>query len=224
MLTRIIVFGLFILVLAAPFLFRPAVDPPPQDARRLIIITPHNEQIRTEFAAAFNLWHQEMHGEAVNVIYNVPGGTSEIRKMLESQFEAALERGIEPGGAADLVFGGGSYEHTVLKRGVDVDVNGEVKNVSITVPVEFDSAWLRAIYGENDVGGTPLYDPELYWFGTALSGFGIVYKVMEGLRAAVRRFSAVAGRPARGRRRLGSLDARAVAEGVARLLDRLVGR
>lgn len=175
MITRIVVFALFVLVLAAPFLFRPSVDPPPENARRLIIVTPHNEQIRTEFRNAFNLWHQERFGEAVNVVYNVPGGTSEIRKMLESQFEAALERGDEPGGAADLVFGGGSYEHTKLKQGVSVTVNGEERSTSISQPLDFDQAWLDEIYGPNDVGGVPLFDPDQYWFGTALSGFGIVY-------------------------------------------------
>jgi iron(III) transport system substrate-binding protein len=176
MFARITVLVLFIALLCAPFLFEPEREPPPSDARELIIITPHNEQIRTEFARAFDIWHQAHYGERVNVIYNVPGGTSEIRAMLIAQFEAAIKAGNEPGGNADLVFGGGTYEHDFkLKPGVTVKQDGASVDVSISVPVDFDDAWLSAVYGENMIGGVHLYDPDHHWFGTALSGFGIVY-------------------------------------------------
>ena len=175
MITRIVVIACFLALLAAPFLFRPRADPPPADALELIIITPHNEQIRTEFAAAFDAWHQREHGGRVNVIFNVPGGTSEIRKMLQAEFTAALEAGREPGGGADLVFGGGSFEHGQLKTGVRITLGGEARDEPITAPVDFDDAWLEKIYGENAIGDGLLYDGDRYWFGTALSGFGIVY-------------------------------------------------
>ncbi|MDY7109141.1 MAG: extracellular solute-binding protein [Planctomycetota bacterium] len=175
MISRIIVIGCFLLLLAAPFVFRPRRDPPPDDALRLIVITPHNEQIRTEFARAFDDWHQRTHGRRVNVIYNVPGGTSEIRKMLEAQFTAALEAGREPGGGADLVFGGGSYEHGRLKTGVRIISGDQPRDEPISAPVDFSQAWLEKIYGENAIGDGLLYDPDRHWFGTALSGFGIVY-------------------------------------------------
>ena len=38
-----------------------------------------------------------------------------------------------------------------------------------------------APYGANDIGGRPLHDPDRYWFGAALSSFGIVYNA-ESLR------------------------------------------
>lgn len=173
--SRIAVLVCFFALLGVPFLFRPSQPPPPADARRLIIITPHNEQIRWEFARAFDEWHYDNYGERVNVIYSVPGGTTEIRRMLVAQFSAAAEAGREPGGDADLVFGGGSYEHTLLKRGVRVFVNGEHRDVPISTPVDFDDRWLYEIYGPNVIGDTQLYDPDKHWFGTALSGFGIVY-------------------------------------------------
>ncbi len=90
------------------------------DVRTLTIVTPHNEQIRTEFGRAFEQWHADVHGEPVAVAWSVPGGTSEIRALLESQWIASLERGDRPGGFADLVFGGGSYEHSNLARGVTI--------------------------------------------------------------------------------------------------------
>jgi iron(III) transport system substrate-binding protein len=172
---RVIIFILFVVLLVTPFVLRPKAAAPPEDALRLIIITPHNEQIRTEFARGFDRWHQMRYGQRVDVVYNVPGGTSEIRKMLESQYAAAIEAGRAPGGAADLVFGGGSYEHEQLKRGTQVTIDGEMREETITAPVDFSDAFLREVYGENDIGGTNLYDPDKQWFGTALSGFGIVY-------------------------------------------------
>jgi iron(III) transport system substrate-binding protein len=173
--SKIAVLVCFLALLAVPFLFRPAQPAPPAGALRLIIITPHNEQIRYEFGRAFDAWHEQKYGQRVNVIFSVPGGTSEIRRMLFAQFTAAVEGGREPGGDADLVFGGGSYEHNQLKRGVTVTVPGETMQVPITTPVDFPDDWLQQIYGENIIGDTKLYDEDKYWFGTALSGFGIVY-------------------------------------------------
>ena len=173
--SRIAVLVCFAALLGIPLIFRPTQAPPPDDARQLIIITPHNEQIRSEFARAFDQWHLEHYGERANVVYSVPGGTTEIRRMLFAQFTAAVEAGRKAGGDADLVFGGGSYEHTLLKRGVRVVVDGETREVPITTPVDFDDAWLYERYGPNVIGDTRLYDPDKHWFGTALSGFGIVY-------------------------------------------------
>src|SRR5262245_27417117 len=114
-------------LLGVPLLFRPSdavPGGPSGDAQTLIIITPHNEQIRYEFARAFDRWHSRTYGQRVKVVYNVPGGTTEIRRMLESQYTAALEQGREPGGDADLVFGGGTREHTRLKEGVSTTRDG----------------------------------------------------------------------------------------------------
>jgi iron(III) transport system substrate-binding protein len=211
---RISILVAFVILLVMPLVLRPSREAPPADAKRLIIITPHNEQIRTEFACAFDAWHVKNFGERVEVLWNVPGGTSEIRKMLQAQFKSAIEAGREPGGDADLVFGGGSYEHNIqLKGGVQIDLRqlhrdelaliekqhadpqqrldamqaflvdryGERLESNFTItepiitPVDFDDRWLREVYGENDIGGVRLYDPDLHWFGTALSGFGIMF-------------------------------------------------
>lgn len=221
----IIVLGCFILVLAAPFLFRkPVMDLTGIDVQRVIIISPHNEQIRYEFGRGFELWHREKYDEPVRVVWSTPGGTSEIRKMLQSDWSAALKQGQRPGGNADLVFGGGSYEHGQFKRGVKVMVDGldqdavarwytrvygqgvvvpataeaftldqdgivatrtqvpdrpdlfniEVK-ATISVPTGFSTEELTSLYGRKQVAGTPLWEPDQYWLGTALSAFGIIY-------------------------------------------------
>jgi ABC-type Fe3+ transport system substrate-binding protein len=174
---RIIMILLFVLVLGAPLVLQPSRELPPPGARPLVIITPHNEQIRAEFKEAFEAWHQREYDEAVAVIWSVPGGTSEIRRMLTAQFEAAIEDGREPGGSADLVFGGGSYEHTVLKQGVAaVAPDGTERTVSISVPGGLDPAAVSALYGEPPViGDARLWDEDGYWYGTAVSGFGVMW-------------------------------------------------
>lgn len=192
------IFGLcFVVLIGVPVLFRPAerdgtsVDTgvtttlaPSRQTLPLIIITPHNEQIRYEFKHGFEAWHARIFGQRVNVIYNVPGGTSEIRRMLEAQFLAAIEAGRDPGGDADLVFGGGTFEHGRLKRGVRIISNGQERFEPITTPVDFPEAWLNETFGENRIGDDRLYDPDKHWFGVALSGFGIVFNrdVLASLR------------------------------------------
>jgi len=149
----------------------------------LSIITPHNEQIRYEFARAFRAWHQREYHEAVGVQWLVPGGTAVIQHMLEAQYTAALVAGDPPGGRADLLFGGGTQVHSRLARPLSVTVGSERVTTTITVPLDFDPAWLESAYGPNDIGGTRLYDDRLHWFGTALSSFGIVYN-LDALRQA----------------------------------------
>lgn len=93
MLLRIsIVLSLLAATLALPFLFRP-VDQASvgQDARRIVVISPHNESIRSEFAAGFVRHMRENHGETVRVDWRQPGGTSEIAMFLKSEFAGAFE-------------------------------------------------------------------------------------------------------------------------------------
>ena len=165
------------------FFFRGDYVPPPSDADSVIIISPHNEQIRHEFGQGFTEWYKTTNGKDAVVIWSVPGGTSEIRRMLQSQYTHAIETGKDPGGDADLVFGGGSYEHGVLKKPITKTYNGEEVTTTISVPVHIDSAILEDVYEENLIGDITLYDPDGYWHGLALSGFGIVYnnEVLEDL-------------------------------------------
>ncbi len=184
-----LVLASLVVVLGVPFVFALTRDgiETPSNAERLVIITPHNEQIRYEFERAFSRWHEEKHGTPVVIDWRQPGGTSEIRKQLTSQYTAALRDGVilrdgsmAPGQSMvyDLMFGGGSYEHDQLKRGVSVKLDGDDQdptNLPMSVPANFSDLQLTGIFGENAVGAGFLYDPEKYWIGTALSGFGIIY-------------------------------------------------
>ena len=213
----------FGVVLTLPFIFRESRVEDDTVARRVIIISPHNEQIRYEFGYGFERWHQLKFGSPARVVWSTPGGTSEIRKMLQSDWKAALKQGQQPGGNADLVFGGGSYEHGQFKRGVQLtlrdqdlsqvrawitrmggsessldvtrtntitlgDVVATISSQSnssslwsisiessISIPVGIPTSHLEETYGRTHVAGTPLWDPDQYWLGTALSAFGIIF-------------------------------------------------
>lgn len=174
--TPVIIIGVCLAILfGVPLFFRGDYVVAPNDAEKVIIITPHNEQIRHEFAQGFSTWYKEQYGKDGVVVWSVPGGTSEIRRMLQSQYGHAIETGMSPGGDADLVFGGGSYEHGVLKKEIPKKYKGEEVTTTITVPANIDQDLLDEVYGENRIGDAPLYDPEGHWHGLALSGFGIVY-------------------------------------------------
>lgn len=64
-------------------------------AGRLIIVTPHVEQIRDEFDRAFSRWHEREYRERVEIDWRTPGGTTEIIKILQSQYTAALTRVVD---------------------------------------------------------------------------------------------------------------------------------
>ncbi|MCW5775049.1 MAG: extracellular solute-binding protein [Phycisphaeraceae bacterium] len=165
--------------------------PPGDDALTLIVITPHVRQIQQEFAEAFDRWHRREHGRAVRIDYRRPGGTSEILKQLQAQFNAALASGrydttpdgrvvLHPGAITfDVMFGGGSYDHTRLKTGDGVSVTLPSAAAPVPVPMSnpagVDQRTLDEWYGDNAIGSGLLYDPDQYWLGTALSSFGIVY-------------------------------------------------
>ena len=171
----IIIGACLAILFGVPLFFRGDYVATPSNAATVIIISPHNEQIRHEFGHGFSKWYKVKYGEDAVAVWSVPGGTSEIRRMLQSQYGHAIETGKEPGGEADLVFGGGSYEHGVLKKEITKKYKGEEVTTTISVPAIIDQAVLDKVYGENLIGDIALYDPEGYWHGLALSGFGIVY-------------------------------------------------
>lgn len=188
---KLAVLAALTLVLGLPFIVRLSVGQERaaaigahKDAKRLIITTPHVEQIRDEFGPAFDRWHARTYGQNVVIDWRTPGGTSDIIKQLEATAEAAARKGdIDPAGVfapgvagSDLFFGGGSFEHGKMKEEKSV-VTADGKKVTYRLgrPAGFDQKQLDDWFGKNLIGVQNLYDPDQYWIGTALSGFGIVY-------------------------------------------------
>jgi len=193
--SRLAIFVSLALILGVPFFLRPPSAPATTEATAtLVVVTPHVPQIRYEFARGFSRWYARWYGASVAIDYRVPGGTSEIVKMLEAQYHAAARTGrfdfadpINPTAPAgtipfDLVFGGGSYDHGRLKTGVKVASSLGSSTLPMSIPAGFERAQMDRWFGENAVGAQVLYDPGQYWVGVALSGFGIVYNTVEYAR------------------------------------------
>ena len=88
------VFLALIAVITGPVLMKPATSARTRDFSaqdRLVIITPHVESIRNEFETAFQRWMKEKHNRSVVIDWRVPGGTSEISKVITSEYLAAFE-------------------------------------------------------------------------------------------------------------------------------------
>jgi iron(III) transport system substrate-binding protein len=162
------VLGLLGLIVALPLVLkRESETASPSTADdTLVILSPHNESIRKEFGEAFAAWWKREKGRSVYVDWRTPGGTSEIRMVIDAGYKAAEDTGRE-GIGVDLFFGGG-----------EPDFAGQAKAGRL-VPLDVFAAE-PDLFGEN--GMIPeIYTGERYyaqgkvWVGTCMSQFGICY-------------------------------------------------
>ncbi|HTL30868.1 MAG TPA: extracellular solute-binding protein [Tepidisphaeraceae bacterium] len=159
---------LFFVVLVSPFVLRkavgrPAVEHTAKDEAELVIISPHVEGIRREFADAFKAWHQHHYGTPVEIDYRNYGGASEIVRFFEASKPLFRQLGTYK---IDLVWGGGDYLF-----------DQQLKKPGYLEPVAIDPAIMRKAFPKPDLGGVALYDPSNppQWFGVVLASFGIAY-------------------------------------------------
>ncbi len=79
-------------VVVLPFALRPSKQATVADAdETLVIITPHNEATRHEYARGFAGWYRAKTGRTIAIDWRVIGGTSEIMRFLESEYVAAFQ-------------------------------------------------------------------------------------------------------------------------------------
>jgi ABC-type Fe3+ transport system substrate-binding protein len=166
-----IIVGLLVAIVLLPVLLRKKSATAAPDAAddRLVIITPHNESIRNEYGEAFARWWKERSGRSVYVDWRTPGGTAEIRKVLDSGYAAAEARGAA-GMGIDLFFGGGDYEFKTQHK----PKKGEGRLVRLEVfdkhPEWFDEKGVTQYFS-----GEQYYNDERTWVTACLSQFGICY-------------------------------------------------
>jgi ABC-type Fe3+ transport system substrate-binding protein len=159
---------LFLIVLVTPFVLRRAVGEPAikhesKNEAELIIISPHVEGIRREFADAFKEWHRQKYGVAVEIDYRNYGGASDIVRFFDASRPMFKQLGTYK---IDLVWGGGDYLF-----------DQQLKKPGFLEPVQIDPAILHKAFPKPDLGGVALYDPSQppQWIGTVLASFGIAY-------------------------------------------------
>ncbi len=123
----------------------------------LVVVSPHPEEIRSEFAQGFNAWHTATYGSGVKIDWRDIGGANEAQRFVESEFRnKAGERGI----GIDLFFGGGSEPFYALA------------SKGLLVPYEPPAEILEGI--PKTAMGVELYDTSKGWFGSCLASFGIL--------------------------------------------------
>ena len=84
--------ALLLAVLLGPIFLRPKQERGAHAGERaLVIITPHNESIRSEFGRAFEAQYFAKTGQRVRVDWRTPGGTSEIGRYVASEYLAAFQ-------------------------------------------------------------------------------------------------------------------------------------
>jgi ABC-type Fe3+ transport system substrate-binding protein len=163
-----IIIGLLALIVALPITLRrqtATVDSRTADDH-LVILTPHNESIRQEFGEAFAAHWKTKTGRSIHVDWRTPGGTSELRMVLDSGYKAAEETGRQ-GIGVDLFFGGGEPDFSAqAKKGRLVplrvfETQPELFAEGGPIPETFT--------------GERYYPPDHTWVGTCMSQFGICY-------------------------------------------------
>jgi iron(III) transport system substrate-binding protein len=77
-------------VIAAPLFLRESDSASNAGEDKLVIISPHNETIRFEFSRAFTEYYRNKTGRTVHIDWRLPGGTTEIVRYLNSEFEAGF--------------------------------------------------------------------------------------------------------------------------------------
>jgi ABC-type Fe3+ transport system substrate-binding protein len=172
-----IIFGLLAVIVALPLTLRRGTAT--ASARKaddhLVVLTPHNESIRNEFGEAFAAWWKRETGRSIHVDWRTPGGTSEIRMVLDAGYKAAAETGRE-GIGVDVFFGGG-----------EPDFSGQAKKGRLVPLRVFESQ--PELFGEGrpipeTFTGERYFSPDHVWVGTCMSQFGICYNpdVLERLK------------------------------------------
>jgi ABC-type Fe3+ transport system substrate-binding protein len=120
----------------------------------LVIYSPHGDEIREEFTQAFQTWHKVRTGRDANVSWPDPGGGgTQVLRRLQDKFSSGRYD-------IDLVFGGGPIFDQMKQLGM-LDQTPVPRDVRAAIPPK--------------AAGQPLYDPDGYWYGAAISTFGLIY-------------------------------------------------
>jgi iron(III) transport system substrate-binding protein len=191
------VFIALALIIALPFALKPKEDLLAAADDQVVIVTPHNEQIRYEFSRAFGEHYQQKTGRTVRIDWRMPGGTSEIARFIRSEYYAAFERFWKSSGKPWTAEAAGTFD----EPGAQTEARREflASNVGIGIDIFFGGGAFdfqqqaeagrlvdceiiknRPECFNNDsipdtVSGEIFYDAEGRWIGAALASFGICY-------------------------------------------------
>jgi len=136
MLKRLPILLALAVTIALPFIFRPKQAATERADETLVIITPHNEALRYEFGHGFRVWYKAKTGKVVNVDWRVIGGTSEITRFLEGEYDAAFRL----------------YWTETLRRAWSSEIQAGYKNPKLPADARADVKEAREAFLKSNVG------------------------------------------------------------------------
>jgi ABC-type Fe3+ transport system substrate-binding protein len=191
------VFAALASIIAVPFALKPEDDLLAEADDTIVIITPHNEQIRYEFSRAFGEYYKRQTGRTVRIDWRMPGGTSEIARYIRSEYYAAFEQlwkssGREWTAEAAATFDDPKAQSEARREflasnasiGIDLFFGGgafdfqQQADAGRLVDCEIirnHPEWFDNDSIPQNVSGEIFYDDAGRWIGTVLSSFGICY-------------------------------------------------
>lgn len=200
----LIIFALVALV-ALPFALRPSRPSTRAADDTVVIITPHNEAIRSEYARGFAEWYRAKTGRTVAIDWRMVGGTSDIARFLEGEYVTAFEHhwtrklgrewsteiqaGFQnsrlPADAPAMVREArAAFLASEVGCGIDVFFGGGTYDLERQAQAGrlIDSGvlkqhpeWFSEAVIPRRVGGEDYWHPEGLWIGTVLSSYGIIF-------------------------------------------------
>jgi iron(III) transport system substrate-binding protein len=218
---RALIILTLVAIVALPFVFRPKRVAVAKADDAVVVITPHNEAIRYEYARGFADWYRAKTGRSVAIDWRVVGGTSEIARFLEGEYTTAFEnhwtRELGKSWSAEIQAGfqngrlppdapaivreaRAAFLASDVSCGIDVFFGGGTYDLERQAQAGrlVDSGviarhpeWFTDATIPKRFGGEDYQHPQGLWIGTVLSSYGIIFN-----RDALKRLGFV-GEPAR---------------------------
>jgi ABC-type Fe3+ transport system substrate-binding protein len=192
-------------ILAVPFALKLARVASTATDDTVVVVTPHNEAIRAEYARGFAPWYRERTGRTVTIDWRMMGGTSEIARFLEGEYAASFERlwtgkygrrwsaAIQSGYAngrlpedapAEVRAAREAFLASDASCGIDVFFGGGTYDLEKQARAGrlIDSGVMQRHpewFGDSAIprtfGGEDYWHPQGLWIGTVLSTYGILF-------------------------------------------------
>jgi ABC-type Fe3+ transport system substrate-binding protein len=121
----------------------------------VVVISPHWDGIKEETSRAFSAWHEKKYGQRAVIRWReAGGGTSQIVRFLRAEYQT------QPSADVDVLYGGGVDPFLQLAQEGLLARYDPTAEILAQIPAQLN--------------GMDIFDPGHQWFGTAISGFGII--------------------------------------------------
>ena len=205
MLKRLVIVLALIVIVALPFAVRPKRVSLAKADDTVVIITPHNEAIRAEYARGFAEWYRARTGRTVAIDWRIIGGTSDIARFLEGEYVAAFELywtrklgkpwssevqagfqngRLPPGSSWTVIEARMAFLGSDVGCGIDVFFGGGTYDFERQAQagrlvdagmLQLHPEWFTDAVIPRIFGGENYWHPDGLWFGTVLSSYGVLF-------------------------------------------------